>query len=798
MGRSLVESKALCYHCGNEISAELHIIDEKQFCCAGCRSVYEILNQNNLCSYYDYNQAPGATQDKPAGYFEYLDEPRIAQQLLDYTDEKISLITFYIPSIHCSSCLWLLEHLYKLNAGVKQARVDFVKKQLSVTFASHELSLRQLVELLSSIGYEPLISLQDVVKEKKHSVNHELIKRIAVAGFCTGNVMLFSFPEYFGLSSFEQQFHTLFGWLNLICGIVSTFYCSREFFVSAWGSLRNKVINLDLPLAIIVAVLFARSSFEIVTHTGAGFTDTLCALVFLLLLGRWVKQRAYQHMSFNRDYRSYFPVAVTVLRDGREQPTPIADIEVGDRILIRNNEIVPADAILMKGNGYFDFSFVTGESLPISKVLGEVIYAGGRQIGEALEMEIIKPVSQSYLTSLWNNQSFKQERSKIKTFNDNIAQYFSAVVLCIAFTAAFYWWFNNDTAKAWDAFTAVLIVACPCVLALSTPLTLSSVLGLFDRNGFFLKNTDVVEQLARINTVVFDKTGTISCPQLAEMEFEGKMSKEQERYIASAARNSSHPLSRRIVEWLKVPAYLQVGSYHETPGKGLTADVEGVCVNLGTLSFVTQLPLGPKRASSVYASVDNIYIGCFTMKQHWRRGLGALTAYLKDQHYGMHLLSGDNSTDEPELVKQFPEEVPMSFKQSPFDKLKYIEELQRGDSLVMMIGDGLNDAGALNKSDLGVAVTDDINNFTPGCDAILQGERLAFLPRFIAQAKASINIIHISFCIATIYNLVGVFFAVQGELSPLIAAVLMPLSTLTIITFTNLSMRYFAAKNKLS
>lgn len=796
MKSSATSTDVLCYHCGNNISGELHIADDKQFCCAGCKSVYLVLSQNNLCNYYSYNQSPGQKKTETEQHFEFLNEPKIFSQLVDYTDQNITLITFYIPAIHCSSCLWLLEHLHKMDKGVLQARVDFLKKQVAVTFNHNEISLKALVELLSSIGYEPLISLQDVIKENKSSDNRSLIRKIAVAGFCMGNVMLFSFPEYLGLSSFERQFQSLFGWLNLALAIVVTFYCSRDFFISAWGSLRQKVINLDTPLAIIVAVLFIRSSFEIISGTGPGFTDTLSGLVFLLLMGRWVKQRTYNHISFNRDYRSYFPVAVTVIREGEEKPVPINDLDIGDRILVRNNEIVPADSILMKGEGYFDFSFVTGESKPVSKVLGEIIYAGGRQIGEALEMEIVKPVSQSYLTRLWNNEAFKREDGKIKNFNDTIARYFSAVVLLIAFTSWGVWYALGDITKAWDAFSAVLIVACPCVLALSTPLTLSAVLGIFDKNGFYLKNTDVVEQLARIDTVVFDKTGTITCPNVVNLTFTGRLSSHEEVLVASAARNSSHPLSREIVRWLGVKQTLAVEEYNEAAGKGISAKIDNLEVLLGSRSFIAPGSEVPDNSTSVHISINGKYKGFFKIKQQWRNELKNLVDTLK-QHFRMHLISGDTSYENKSLRAIFPSHVPMLFRQSPHDKLNYIKKLQRSENKVMMLGDGLNDAGALRQSDLGVAVTDNINNFTPGCDAILKGDVLNKIPRFIAHARNAMWIIRSSFAIASVYNLIGVYFAVQGVLSPLTAAILMPMSTVTIITFTNIANRYLAGKNKL-
>ena len=784
-----------CYHCGTECPESSYSLDEKIFCCAGCQSVYQILNSSNLCNYYVYNDRPGQIKPDSQQHFEYLDEPSIMAQLADFIDQDITVITFYIPAIHCSSCIWLLEHLHKLDSAVVHSRIDFLKKEVTITFRHVDLSLRKLVELLSSISYEPLISLQDVVKEKKNSVNRDLIKRIAVAGFCMGNVMLFSFPEYLGLSSFEQQFKFLFSWLNLVFAIPVTFYSGREFFTSAYTGLKNKMFNLDTPLALIIAVLFLRTAFEVITGSGAGFTDTLSGLVFLLLMGRWVKQRTYYHLSFERDYRSYFPVAVTVIRKGVEKPLAINELLVGDRMLIRNYEIIPADSILMKGNGYIDFSFVTGESSPVEKVLGEMVYAGGRHIGEAIELEVIKPVSQSYLTRLWNNETFALSDNRIKNFNDNIAKYFSAVVFIIAFGSTAFWLLNHDSVKAWGAFTAVLIVACPCVLALSTPFTLSAVLGIFDRNLFYLKNTDVVEQLARINTLVFDKTGTISSPEAVDISFSGKLGAEEKELIGCLSRNSMHPLSREIVKHLGVTYTADVIDYRETAGDGISGIVNGRRVALGSPSFVG-FTKAAATSSAVHVAIDGIYLGCFRLKQRWRSGLEKTISALKD-NFKFHVISGDNQSDRQALSAIFPTGTAINFTQSPQDKLEYIKKLQASGNMVMMLGDGLNDAGALKQSNLGVAVTDDINNFTPGCDAILDGSAFEKLPRFIVQSKDAIKTIKTSFLIAAGYNLIGVYFAVQGTLSPLTAAILMPISTVTIITFTSLATHFYARKNKL-
>jgi Cu+-exporting ATPase len=783
-----------CYHCGNECPDQEYHYDEKDFCCIGCQSVYTILSENQLCNYYSYNNAPGTSQDVISSHYDYLDEPKIAASLLDYSDENISIITLYIPSIHCSSCLWLLEHLYKINPSIVNSRIDFLKKQVVITFKHKEFSLRELVKMLGAIGYEPLISLQDVVKEQNKVSDRDIIKKIAVAGFCFGNVMLLSFPEYFGMAAFEQQFKTFFGWLNLIFAIPVVFYSGRDYFISAWKNLTNKVLNLDFPLALGIAVMFIRSIYEILSGSGAGFVDTLCGLVFFLLIGKWVQQRTYHHLSFERDYRSYFPVAVTLISEAGEKPIPMDELQVGDRILIRNNEIIPADTILMKGEAVIDFSFVTGESAPVQKVLGEMVYAGGRQINEAIELEVIKPVSQSYLTSLWNNEIFDEKRKEIDTFSDTVSKYFSVVLLVIAFGSAAFWMFD-DSSKAWQAFTAVLIIACPCALALSSPFTLSAVLSIFDKNKFYLKNTAVVEQMAKINTLVFDKTGTITAPEGFRISFEGDLNYEEQCIISSLARNSGHPLSRELVKWIKINEYFTVSDYKEIPGKGIEGIVNRKMVRIGSSSFIN-IKSEKKDSGTVYIQIDERYVGHFSFRQSWRKGLKELFSHLGSK-LNMHLLSGDQDTEREYLLPAFPWESQMHFSQSPQNKLDYIKALQKKNDKVMMLGDGLNDAGALKQSDLGIAVTDNINNFSPGCDAILDGASFEKLPLCIQQAKDAVKVIHISFSISLVYNVVGLFFAVQGLLSPLFAAILMPLSTVTIISFTSIATHVFARKNKL-
>ena len=792
-----IKAEVRCYHCGNDCEDEHIELGEKVFCCAGCREVYSILSQSGLCNYYAYNQHPGSTRDKPDTRFDYLKEPSIIRDLVDYADDKFTIVTFYIPAIHCSSCIWLLEHLNKLNPAIYYSRVDFLRKQVNIRFDNKATSLHGVVELLDHIGYEPLISLQDVVKKQAKGSKDNLVKKIAVAGFCFGNVMLLSFPEYLGISGYEQSFKVFFGWLNLAFCLPIVLYCGTDYFRSAWTNLKNKVLNIDLPLALGIAVLFVRTAVEVITHTGSGFADTCCGLVFFLLVGKFVQRKTYYHLSFERDYRSFFPVAVQVIeKEGGERSVPLSEIQVGQRILIRNNEIIPADAILLKGEGKVDFSFVTGESVPVNKILGEIVYAGGRQTGEAVELEVVKPVSQSYLTRLWNNEAFtRTQENRMKTFSEKVSKYFTIVLLAIAFGSLFFW-LPFSYHRALSAFTAVLIIACPCALALSTPFTMSAALSILDKNFFYLKNTAVVEQLAKIDTIVLDKTGTITITGGNSITVHGEISSYEKDLVYSACTNSAHPLSRLICQYWNNQHKINTTGYFELPGRGITAEIDGHVVNVGSEKFIkgSSLPNTSPDSTEVHIRINDHYIGYLSIQQHYRDGIGIVKNL--NASYKIFLLSGDHGHEREALSAIFNRDF-MFFERSPQEKLDFIKKLQSRGRKVMMIGDGLNDAGALKQSDLGIAITDNVNNFSPGSDAILDGRSLKRLPTFFQFARDATRVVYGSFIISLTYNIIGLSYAVTGKLSPLIAAILMPLSTVTIISFTSIATRVAAKKRHL-
>ena len=430
-------SKANCFHCGLDCKADKIEFDQKSFCCNGCKTVYEILNQHELSCYYDLESSPGSVPNDVKGKFDYLDNDDIASKLVEFDDLETAVANFFIPTIHCSSCIWVLENLNKLNSGIKVSLVNFPKKEVRVTFRKNEISIKEVVELISSIGYEPYISLDNAeINEKK--IDRKLIYQVAVAGFAFGNIMMLSFPEYFQMDEYWlNRFKPFFRGLMFLLSLPALLYSGRDYLISAYKGLRHGILNIDVPISLGMLVLFFRSTYEIASNTGQGYFDSLTGLIFFLLLGKIFQHKTYSFLSFERDYKSYFPIAVTrITKDQKEENISVSEIDKGNRILIRNEEIIPVDSILINGDAMIDYSFVTGESIPVAKVSGEKLFAGGKQTNGAIELEAIQSVKQSYLTQLWSNDIFKKNDSKdIKTLTDTISKQFTIIILSISVIA---------------------------------------------------------------------------------------------------------------------------------------------------------------------------------------------------------------------------------------------------------------------------------------------------------------------------------------------------------------------------
>jgi Cu+-exporting ATPase len=781
-----------CFHCGQPCD-EVFWLKEKSFCCYGCKTVFEILAANDLCEYYTIDESTRGNSLKDAGSdsFAYLDEPKIRKKILTFDSATFARVLFYAPAIHCVSCIWLLENLQKIDTGILRSEVNFARKTVSIDFAPDQIALSRIAGILGSIGYAPKITLNDD-NAPKPVADRSLVLKLSVAGFCFGNVMLFSFPEYLGIDHSDRYLMLLFSWLNLALSLPVFFYSASDYFRSAANSFKRKQINIDVPIAAGLLALFLRSSYDIITTTGPGYLDSFAGLVFFLLIGRWFQSKTYESLAFDRDFKSYFPLAVQKQFAAEWKPVVIYELQPGDTIRIRNMEIIPADSILLEERAYIDYSFVTGESKPVSAKQGDALYAGGRLIGEPVTLRVEKKTSQSHLTALWNNDAFRKvTESKYQKIIDRAARRFTWIVLGIAVITAIYWQ-TTQPSQMWLVLTSVLMVACPCALALAAPFTYGSMLRVFGRNNFYLKNADVIERLASIDAVVFDKTGTITHGHLPEIEFSGSLTAEEASAVKLLTGASTHPLSELIAKTIQGKPAEKVSYFAEIPGKGIQGMIHGNLIQVGSAEFTGFTQKTNPDSSYVFVAVDNEVKGYFRIRVAVRKDIKSMLDRLGEKCFA--LLSGDNDADRVKMASLFRPSVQLLFNQTPHDKLAFVQNLQQGFRKVLMVGDGLNDSGALKQSDVGIAVTDHAGIFSPACDGILQGDKVTSLDKFMALARSSTAILKTAFAISFLYNAVALSFAVTGHLTPLVAAILMPLSSISVVGFSSLAVNYTATK----
>ncbi|MBL7956490.1 MAG: heavy metal translocating P-type ATPase [Flavobacteriales bacterium] len=777
-------TKVNCYHCGDRCADEHRVHDGHDFCCHGCEVVYDLLNEAGLCDYYDLSAKPGVKQraNVDEQRTELFDLPEVRERLVEFSEGGITRVRLHVPQMHCSSCIWLLENLHRLEPAVLRSRVAFASKELSITFREEKLPLSALVKLLRRVGYGPQISASG--NEPTDKVPRMVYIRLGVAGFIFGNTMMFSFPEYLGAGT-EAGLKTGFQWLTILFSLPVVFFLSTDFFRSAWAGIRSRTVNIDQPIALGIVALWTRSLWEVISGVGPGYFDSLAGLLFFLLIGRWYQAHTYRALRFDRSLEDFLPLVVLRKGPRGEEPVQVKDLLPGDRIVVRDQEIIPVDAILRTGSAHIDNSFITGEPLPLRKSIGDTIRAGGRQRGPAIELEVVRGFADSRLKRLWAEQSGGHERPAMPRLIDGVARRFTVAVLLISLCAGLYWW-GADAAQVWPVVTAVLIVACPCALALSMPFAYGHTIRLLGRRGLFLRDAEVVERMAHVDSVILDKTGTLTAREAHEVEWQGPipLTHHERSLVRSVARNSTHPLSAVLAERLREETK-EASAVQEVAGQGIAGSVDRHAVRLGSAAFCGAYEAARAHGDShVHVTIDGLHRGHFIIRKRTRDGVADAVRRLRDS-MRTSLLTGDAQVD-PELAGAFAgSEVRVNC--SPADKAEAVRMQQAHSRRVLMVGDGLNDAGALAQSDVGITVTETSAALTPASDAIMDANSVAQLPHFLSMARRARRIVIGSLAISLCYNVVGVSFAVSGHLTPLIAAILMPLSSVSVVGFVTLA-----------
>lgn len=771
-----------CRHCGDRLGRDAYRSQSGAFCCAGCEAVYSLLASRDLTGFYACDVNAGQSQreatHRDRDRFCALDDPSVAARFVTPAGNGIVRVSFTVPTIHCASCVWLLERLWKFEAGIGRSEVDLLTRTVRVDFDPGRITIRSIAERLSSLGYEPVLDPER--RSEVPAARRALYLKIGVAGFAFGNVMLFSIPRYLNGAPLEPAFQRLFDLLNLAFTLPVLVYSASDFFRGAWSAARGRQITLDVPIALGLLVLFGRSVADITQSVGPGFLDSFAGLVFFLLIGRLFQQRAFERIAFDRSTRSFLPLSAYVETDAGATLTPIERLAVGDRIRLRPNEIVPADAVLLDGDAWVNNAFVTGEQEPVPLRSGERAMAGSRVVRCAARFRVERPVSHARLADLWANPA--SGRPKVHRLQQQSAQFafwFTGGAIALAAAGAVAWW--PDARTSADVATAVLIIACPCAFTLAAPIAVGTAMGILGRAGLYVKHAAVAMDLSRIDTIVFDKTGTLT---IAPVETDTIEAPDPAVWplVQGLAAHSVHPLSRALAG-SSVP-HASVEGVREVPGQGIRGVVNGRAVCLGSAAFVskeTRHDIVGDDASTWF-SVDGGRPHPVRLPTVVRPGIERCLTALSGR-FSTWLLSGDRPQVHTSFWRtRFGDRA--RFQQTPEEKLGAVAALERQGHRVLMLGDGLNDAGALAAASVGIAVSDDTACLVPACDAVLDGARVRQLPELLAYARRVPRVIALSFGVSIVYNVAGIGLALTGALTPLVTAILMPVSSLTIVALS--------------
>lgn len=760
-----------CFHCGDDI-VTLTKFEDHEFCCTGCSSVYQIINNAGLSNFYKENSV--GTKYSDTVYFDYLELPEIQKKVISYQDEKRTVVKFILPSIHCASCVWLLERLSKLSPGILFSEVDFLTKRITIHFNHNNLSLKEVGQLLNSIGYEPKLNFK-----KKNSSFKSLIIKIGVAGFCFGNIMLLSFPEYLGGDP-SLEWKQFFSYLNIILSFPIVLYAAIPFYRGVQSALKAKKVSVDILIVIGIISLFGRSLYEIFVLNQGGYIDSLSGLVFFLLIGKWFQAKVFSELSFEKENSNYLPLAILKKGEDGFSIAELNKINNSDVIRVRNGEIVPFNSKVVSLKGKIDNSFITGEELPIPIKEGDKVFCGAQVLGEYLDLEV-ENIESEQLSDLWRSRSSSDEVDN-ELINSKVITVFTITILLIAISSFIFWSFES-LERAFLASTSVLIIACPCALALSAPTVFGLILRKMAKHGLYLKSPTIIKKLSEIRNIVFDKTGTITNKKI-KVEWHGDVLNETDQLVVNQMiKNSTHSLASELVR-TGLPS-IELNEYKEYPGEGMVAKVGGSEYKIGVSSF-----LGIENDGGglrIYVEKEKQIVGKFVVKLSTRKGMEEMMTSLKGD-FNSYLLSGDPGLVKSDYKHLFANPENIVKDASPETKRKKIVSLNNSVP-TLMIGDGINDSLAFDSAHVGVSVIEKVGSFFPSCDGLLEGGKLKNLNSFISLSRYANQVLIFCYVFSFTYNIIGLYYAVTLSLTPLFSAILMPLSSVSVVVIANVALR---------
>ena len=808
-----------CYHCqlplpDNEVVETSIDGQVRSFCCHGCSSVAETIHGAGLGGFYDrilegeQLAPPPELADALAMYD--LDE---VQQEFVATDNELSEVQLLVEGVHCAACVWLIENSLRRQSGVAEARVNLSGRKLKLRWDRARQPLSKLLELLGTLGYKAVPFDPNSAEDSFKKQNRHLLFRMGFAAFAMMNLMWTSIALYSGAD--QGEFRGLFHWVGLALATPTLIYSGYPFFRGAWFSIKNLRPNMDLPIAIGVTITYLYSAYITFTGSDVGevYFDTVVNFLFVILVGRYLeamsKRKALASTQRLLDLQPR--VATRLDAEGQQELVAIRAVNKGDRVLVKPGDRIPVDGVVVEGSSQIDEAMLTGESVPVSKTVGAQVNTGTLNGSGSLVIEVTGLLADSALGQIIHLvEDAQSSRAPIQRLADRIVPWFVMVTISLAL-ASFAWWWGSGIEQALMVATSVLIITCPCALGMATPMSIAVASGLGARHGILVKNGEVLERLSAIRHFVFDKTGTLTEGRMRltalvteqqhwKLDSDSPLSADSAellRQVAEIEQLSEHPIARAITECAS-QQQISLGSgdaaaFSSTAGRGVQGVCSGQTLLIGTPVWLDQqqvkrsealeqaaAELDRRGVSSVRVARDGVEIGLIAVEDRIRDGARELIDRLKAQGAEITLLSGDRRQTAEAVAEQLGG-MEVIAEVLPQDKDRTIAALQARGHEVVMIGDGVNDAPSLVRADVGIALGSGTDVSIASADIVLLSSELARVDQAVHLSQRTLRTVRQNIGLSFAYNGIMVPLAMMGMVTPLVAAITMPISSLFVI-----------------
>ncbi|MDD4911408.1 MAG: heavy metal translocating P-type ATPase [Sideroxydans sp.] len=796
-----------CFHCGLPIPTDTHYISqleqrEREFCCFGCQSVCNAIYESGLQGYYQ--RTPDGVllgpPPEPPKDIEIYDFDEVQQEFTSCSGD-VRDIHLLVEGIHCAACVWLIERGLNRTPGVQLAEVNLAGKRLHLRWDNSKSKLSTLIKALARIGYSAVPYDPESAEGSIKKTNRAMLFRLFFAGFAAMNMMWIAIALYSGAN--QDEFRSFFHWVALVLATPTLLYSGYPFFRGAIGGLRAGHLTMDMPIAVGLSVTYAYSVYVTITNNQHGevYFDTVTNLTFIILIGRYLEGMfRHQAVSATKRLMELQPRVALVMREGMEQMTPIRGVKLGDHVLVKPGYTIPVDGIVLEGHSAVDESMLSGESLPVTKRIGASVSAGTVNTSGALLVEVRTQLQDTTLSKIIKLvEEAQSSKAPIQRLADTIVPWFVLVTMVCAATT-FFIWNSQDFEVALMAATSVLIITCPCALGMATPMSIAVASGLGAKYGILVKNGLVLETLSKVTHFVFDKTGTLTegVMSVAQVKFaDGVNAEEAMRLAAAVERYSEHGVARAITRNAEEQQYpyrdIEVVDFHATAGLGVAATVAGQRVLLGSAKWLAQnsitLDVGlqsqvhqleAEAMSCVYLAIADRHVAIIALADRLRCDAQQLVDELRTSGIKMTLLSGDRRPVAEAIAKQLGG-MEVIAEVLPQDKDRVIHELQQAGAIVAMVGDGVNDAPALIRADVGIALGSGTDVSVESADIVLMHNELNKVLQATQLSRRTLRTIKQNIGLSFVYNIIMVPLAMMAKVTPLAAAITMPISSLIVI-----------------